>query len=109
MGDCEVRLPADAIERVQRDIRWDAPDASRQASALIQQQLVDYVTRYHQRGSVAIQVLDGRVDVRAGEDAIEIGAGEIAVVSPDQPWRAAAMTDGLLLLHLAWPPEPASS
>jgi quercetin dioxygenase-like cupin family protein len=62
-----------------------------------------------QRGSVALQVLDGRVDVRVGEDAIEIGAGEVAVVSPDHPWKAVAMTDGLLLLHLAWPPEPGSS
>jgi quercetin dioxygenase-like cupin family protein len=61
-----------------------------------------------QRGSVALQVLDGRVDVRVGEDTIEIGAGEIAVVSPDHPWKAVAMTDGLLLLHLTWPPEPGS-
>jgi hypothetical protein len=50
--DCDVRLPADVIERVQREIHWDGPDASRQASALIQQQLVEYVTRY-QRGSAA--------------------------------------------------------
>lgn len=62
-----------------------------------------------QRGSVAVQVLDGRVDVRVGEDTIEIGADEIAVVSPGHPWTALAVTDGLLLLHLAWPPEPASS
>ena len=58
---------------------------------------------------MALQVLDGRVDVRVGEDTIEIGAGEIAVVSPDHPWKAVAMTDGLLLLHLTWPPEPGSS
>jgi quercetin dioxygenase-like cupin family protein len=61
-----------------------------------------------QRGSVALQVLDGRVDVQVGEERIEIGAGEIAVVSPDHPWKAVTMTDGLLLLHLAWPPEPGS-
>jgi hypothetical protein len=53
VGNCDVRLPADVIERVQREIHWDAPDARRQASALIQRQLVDYVTRYHQRGSAA--------------------------------------------------------
>lgn len=53
VGNCDVRLPADVIERVQREIHWDAPDASRQASALIQQQLVEYVTRYCQRGSAA--------------------------------------------------------
>jgi quercetin dioxygenase-like cupin family protein len=61
-----------------------------------------------QRGSVALQVLDGRVDVQVGEDRIEIGAAEIAVVSPDHPWKAVATTDGLLLLHLTWPPEPGS-
>jgi len=61
-----------------------------------------------QRGSVALQVLEGRVDVRVGEDAIEIGSGEIAVVSPEHPWRAVALADGLLLLQLAWPPEPGS-
>jgi hypothetical protein len=53
VGDCDVRLPADAIERVQRDVHWDAPDASRLATALIRQQLVDYVARYRQRGSAA--------------------------------------------------------
>jgi hypothetical protein len=53
VGNCDVRLSADMIERVQRDIHWDAPDASRQAGALIRQQLVDYVTRYRQRGSAA--------------------------------------------------------
>jgi quercetin dioxygenase-like cupin family protein len=61
-----------------------------------------------QRGSVALQVLDGRVDVQVAEDAMEIVAGEIAVVSPEHPWKAIAVTDGLLLLHLAWPPEPLS-
>ena len=59
-----------------------------------------------QRGSVALQVLGGRVDLRVGEEAIEISAGEVAVVSPDHPWKAVAVADGLLLFHLAWPPEP---
>ena len=53
VGKCDVRLPADVIERVRRDVRWDAPDASRQASALIRQQLVDYVARYRHGGSAA--------------------------------------------------------
>jgi hypothetical protein len=53
VGNCDVRLPADVIERVQREIHWDTPDASRQASALIRQQLVDYVARYRQRGTAA--------------------------------------------------------
>jgi hypothetical protein len=50
---CDVRLPAQAIERLQREVQWDTPDAPRQADAFIRQQLVDYVARYRQRGSAA--------------------------------------------------------
>jgi hypothetical protein len=53
VAHCDVRLPADVIERVQRDIHWDAPGASREASAFIKQQLVDYVARYREQGSAA--------------------------------------------------------
>lgn len=59
-----------------------------------------------QRGSVALQVLEGRVDVRVGESEVQIGAGQVAVVSPEHPWTAVAVNDGLLLVHLAWPPDP---
>jgi quercetin dioxygenase-like cupin family protein len=62
-----------------------------------------------QRGSVALQVLEGRVEVRVGDDEVGIGAGEVAVVSPQHPWTAIAVADGLLLVHLAWPPEPGSA
>jgi quercetin dioxygenase-like cupin family protein len=61
-----------------------------------------------QRGSVALQVLEGQVGLRVGENEIEIGAGQVAVVSPEHPWRAVAVADGLLLVHLAWPPDPGS-
>ncbi len=61
-----------------------------------------------QRGSVALQVLEGKVDVRVGENVVEISTGEVAVVSPDHPWKAVAVSDGVLLLHVTWPPEPGS-
>jgi hypothetical protein len=51
--DCDVRLAADAIERVRREIDWHAPDASRNASRLVLQLVVDYVARYHQSGTAA--------------------------------------------------------
>jgi hypothetical protein len=51
--DCEVRLTADGIERVQRDVDWNAPDASQTASRLVLQLLVDYVARYRQSGTAA--------------------------------------------------------
>lgn len=62
-----------------------------------------------QRGSVALQVLEGRVAVRVDAETIEIGVAEIAVVAPEHPWTAVALADGVLLIHLAWPPEPGSS
>ena len=62
-----------------------------------------------QRGAVALQVIEGRVVLTVAEEAVEIGQAEVAVVSPGHPWTAVAVADGLLLLHLAWPPEPASA
>lgn len=61
-----------------------------------------------QRGTLGLHVLEGRLGLRVGRDEIEISEGEIGVVPAEQPWAASAMTDGVLLLHLAWPPEPGS-
>jgi len=52
--DCELRLSADGIERVRRDINWQSADSSRKASLLVRQLLVDYVARYHQSGTGAV-------------------------------------------------------
>ena len=61
-----------------------------------------------QRGSLALHVLEGRVALRVDEEAIEVGAGAIAVVTQDHPWAAVAHSDGLVLIHLSWPPVPGS-
>jgi hypothetical protein len=50
---CDLRLSADAIERARRDIDWHAPDASRAASRLVRQLLVDYVASYRRGGTLA--------------------------------------------------------
>ena len=51
--ECGVRLGADGIERIRREIDWRSPDASRNASSLVRQLLVDYVARYRQGGTEA--------------------------------------------------------
>jgi quercetin dioxygenase-like cupin family protein len=61
-----------------------------------------------QRGTLALHVLEGRLRLRVGQDRMEIGEGEVAVVPAEHPWTAAGLTDGLLLVHLSWPPEPGS-
>ena len=62
-----------------------------------------------QRGSVALQVLGGRVAVRVDDEFVEIGAAEIVVIPPEHPWTAIALADGAMLMHPAWPPEPGSA
>jgi len=51
--NCDVRLGADGIERVRREIDWQSPDSGRKANQLVHQLLVDYVTSYRQIGTAA--------------------------------------------------------
>jgi hypothetical protein len=44
--DCDIRLPAAAIERVQHEIDWRAPDADHRAAALFKRLLLDDVRAY---------------------------------------------------------------
>lgn len=53
VDDCDLRLPAEAIELTHKQIDWRAPDASSKASQLVRQLLVDYVARYEQSGTKA--------------------------------------------------------
>ena len=51
--DCNVRLSADGIERVQRELDGQGPDAISKASVLMRQLLVDYVRQYRRGGAAA--------------------------------------------------------
>jgi hypothetical protein len=53
VGDCDVKLSAEGIERFQREIDWAAVDAPARASTLLRQLLVDYVSRYRESGAAA--------------------------------------------------------
>ena len=53
VDDCDLRLPAEAIDHVHKEIDWRAPDASSKASLLVRQLLVEYVARYRQSGMKA--------------------------------------------------------
>jgi len=53
VGHCGVQLPAEAIERFQREVNWLRADASTRANALMQGFLVDYVSQYQQAGTSA--------------------------------------------------------
>ena len=61
VGDCDIRLSAESIERVKREIDWHAADASRNASVLMRRLLVDYVARYRHSGTAAAMEYADRV------------------------------------------------
>jgi hypothetical protein len=57
-GSCDVKLGTKGLEMVSK-INWSAPDAEKQAVAIFNQAVVDYVTAYQQGGTEAMgNVLD---------------------------------------------------
>lgn len=66
---CDVRLSAEAIERIQREIDWRAADAEEHASRLMRQFLVEYVARYQERGAkAAMEYADRAPRLNAGRE-----------------------------------------
>jgi hypothetical protein len=53
VGSCDLRLPAEGIELLQRDVDWRAADASSKASRLLRELLVEYATSYRDKGAAA--------------------------------------------------------
>jgi hypothetical protein len=67
--DCDIRLPAETILRFQRDVDWNAPDASARAAALFKETLTDHVRAYMTGGAGLItQYDDEKHPVRPMED-----------------------------------------
>lgn len=57
-GSCDVKIGTKGLEMVSK-IDWKAPDAEKQAIAIFNQAIVDYVTAYQQAGTEAMgNVLD---------------------------------------------------
>ncbi len=53
VGDCGLKLSADAIERFEREVRWGSPEAEQQATALLRDVLARYVAEYRRQGDAA--------------------------------------------------------
>ena len=56
VGDCEVKLGAQAIERFRTEVDWKASDASESANALMRQLALRYVTGYLEGGNPSLAV-----------------------------------------------------
>jgi len=68
VGDCGVRLPADAIRRFQTEIDWTLPDADARASALFKQVLFDNVRAYTSGGGGRITQYDDHTPISPVDD-----------------------------------------
>ena len=69
IGSCDIRLPAAAIARFQREIDWTAPDADRRAGDLFKTILFEHVRAYTlgDRGRIT-EYNDEKRAVRPGDD-----------------------------------------
>jgi hypothetical protein len=73
IGDCDVRLSAEGMRRVQRDIDWRSPQAGKQAASVFKEILVDHARAYLQGGDAALPDFQDRAyPVRLAEEVREI-------------------------------------
>jgi len=54
VNDCDVRFPAETIERFRREVDWSAPGRAAQATALLRQTLSSYASSYLSLGNAAL-------------------------------------------------------
>src|ERR1044072_76503 len=68
-GNCRLKMSAEMIERMQREVDWGAPDYRTPANRLFRQMLLDYVRDYLARGDAAlIEYNDRAIAMRLGEE-----------------------------------------
>ena len=56
VGDCELKLSAEALARVKKEVDWTKPDAKAQLERLVRVMAVDYVNEYRKGGNSALAV-----------------------------------------------------
>jgi hypothetical protein len=56
VGDCELKLSAEALARVKKEVDWTKPDAKAQLERLVRAMAVDYVNAYREGGNSRLAV-----------------------------------------------------
>jgi hypothetical protein len=62
VNNCEVRLPAEAMERFRNEVDWPSESRTARANALFRQMLAAYAASYLQRGNAALFRYDNNND-----------------------------------------------
>ena len=77
IGDCDVQLSAEAIERFRAGVNWRTADASLHATDLMRRILAEYVTQYLRTGSAAA------MEYADAEDRLSLADEFAALVAAD--------------------------
>ncbi len=56
VGDCELKVSAEALARIRQDVDWSRPDAKAQLERLVRALAVDYVNAYREGGNSRLAV-----------------------------------------------------
>jgi hypothetical protein len=76
VGNCQLKLSAMMIERIQKEVDWQASDYRNQATHLLKVMLLDYVRDYLARGDVAlIEYNDKAKTIRLAQEQNALKAG----------------------------------
>jgi len=73
VGDCDIKLPATAIERVAQEVNWQSPEGEKQVTEMFKHMLVDYVGAYQMGGNAALgQYDDQKYPLRIADEFHEL-------------------------------------
>jgi len=75
VGNCKLKLSANMIERLRKDIHWEAPNYAIEATQLLKLMIVEYVRDYLARGDAAlIEYSDKERSVRLADEQLKLKA-----------------------------------
>jgi len=75
VGDCPLKLSAAMIDRLHKEVDWNAPDFRAQATQVLKLMLLDYVRDYQARGdSALIEYNDKQIAVRLADEQRDLMA-----------------------------------
>ena len=86
VDDCELKLSAEALARVKKEVDWTKPDAKAQLERLVRVMAVDYVNEYRKGGNSALAVYrDGAHPTFVANEFRELvnGMPELSEFLPD--------------------------
>lgn len=99
VGNCDVKLSAQMIERLRREVNWQAADYQTKAAELLKTMLAEYVSEYVARGPEAlIAYNDKRDEVRLADEqqALSTTSGYLNDLLRDSQSRLRLVEDAIV-------------